>query len=170
MSPISACAQLFIEALQRNTKYLLNLNQLLEQERQLIEISNHSGLIELLEQKETLLDAIQEAEQNLLQLLNKCGYKTPLKKAIASTDTFSQLAVQLPEALQVSFTQAWTALKTTLAETNQLNVINRRLVEYSKYSVDHLLGILRGSQPNPVLYQANGRYDGPSEYHSLAKA
>lgn len=169
MSPLDAYAQLLIETMQKNTHHLSSLNQILDQERQLIETSDHKGLIALLEHKEELIESIHQTEQQLLQLLNKYGYKTHFRQAISS-DNFVQLASQLPAPLQAAFTQSWTELKTLLIETRQLNSINRRVVEYSKYSVDHLLGILRGSQTHPALYQSNGRYDDFNEHHSLAKA
>lgn len=169
MSITAAQAHILLTLLHENTHHLSRLNELLEQERQCIETSDHQGLIALLDQKENLLDIIHQTENKLLQSLAQCGYALPFKQWI-NADGLARLAEQIPEALKNTFIQAWTNLKMTLMETSRLNGINRHVVEYSKYGVDHLLNILRGSQAHPVLYQASGRLSGSNDSHTLASA
>ena len=145
MSVVIDNIPLLIKVLRNNTQLLVKLNQLLLQERQFIKRSDHQGIAVLLEKKRTLLDTIQQAERSLF------------KSFIFSADTLTELTANLPEALKTSFMAARLQLKNTLLETQQLNKINRQIVAYSQYSLDHLLNILRGGQPQQTLYQADGK-------------
>lgn len=147
------------------------LDRLLEGTRELGEILNQEhaalcarsleGIGELIEQKKTRMDSLQNLDLHRQALVQSAGFapdEAGMQACLYWCDTSGDLL------------QRWKDLLAEVAECQRQNQINGAAIELSRIQVQRALAVLRG-QTGEQLYDPSGAPDdGTPTRHSLAKA
>lgn len=148
--------------LAEDSERIEQLQQLLEQEREILEKRDHQALADLLEHKNRLL---AELGQHALQRQNW------LRSARLSCDHDGWLRwLEQHPHLQSQKAQ-WNQLAERFHHCREQNEINGKVLARAQHTNSTLLNLLRGqSQSAPELYNAKGRAGSAGQSQPLTKA
>jgi len=146
--------------LQIDLKHAQRLVEVLQLERSCLKKRDPETLAALIEEKNQLLEKLNQSAQIRSQWLNQLGYDTSLK---AWEDVIEQ---QKDEALSL----LWGQLQQSISTGQELNEINGRLIGRSQQTLLKLLSILRGNNSAPQLYGSDGNTQNNSESQCFTEA
>ena len=153
--------ELLTEMLSQDATALLNLKNLLEQERAQLVARKREALPEIIEQKSRLLDILNLNTQRRQEVLQASGLS-------ANAAGWEEFLVQnnAPAELRVK----WQEITQEFASCQQLNTINGKMITRSQQTLNQLLNLLRGKVPSPSLYDAHGAKAQIASSYTIAKA
>ena len=176
-----AQAQALQQSFTENYLQVLQLNDVLKEERALLAGRNSKQLVALLERKEKLLTLISESEKAMEKQLSKYSRvcrTTALKRKQSASSTSNLLQSPMvnliiencPTQCQGPFRRVWQQLLQALNETQSLIAVNRQIVHHVKKNVDSVLALIKGTDKSASLYQADGHTEGYTQARYLAEA
>lgn len=150
--------------LEKDRTQLDALAQLLQEEKRCLEQRDLDKLTTLLQNKQTLLAAIEQDDHARRQLLGKAGLKAeqlnlPNLRLILSKSPDYQALAELVESVE-----------NRLKHCRELTEINSAIVHRSRINTQRTLGILRGSESLTALYTSHGATQGNNEKRDLGSA
>lgn len=140
---------------------LVQLKQLLTQERALLEQRKQDGLQEIIAQKATLVDQLNESAKLRQHVLKTLGLPTNA----TGWDTFLQR-----NTATMPLRDDWKNLVSEFEECQRMNDVNGKMIARSQQTVNHLLSLLRGKVAAPSLYTAQGTKTQYTSSYTVAKA
>ncbi len=149
------------QMLAQDSAAVAQLKQLLVQERQLLEQRKQDGMQEIINQKATAVDQLNNSAKIRHHILTTLGLKTNAE----GWDMFLQR-----NALTISMRDDWKNLTSEFAECQKMNDVNGKMIARSQQTINHLLNLLRGKAPAPSLYTAKGTQTQQAASYTVAKA
>lgn len=117
---------------------------LLQQERQLLESRQYDQFQQLINQKQQLLQQLDQHATQRQQLLHSAGFDN-------EQHTLETLAQQAPVAAS-----AWHKLSDQWQQCQDLNEVNERIAKRTRLVVGQILDLLRGQNNQTRLYTKKG--------------
>lgn len=142
--------------LESDHERLQTLIELLQAEKSCLEGRDLEQLAGLLEAKQQLMSAIEQSDHQRRQLLQKAG--------LAPDQTgFAALRTILANTEDQQSVDLLTSIENRLQQCRQLNEVNRVIVHRSRLNTQRVLGMLRGNEPQPGLYDSHGGTQGGTQ-------
>ncbi len=135
------------------------LLDLLQRERELLELREHDALPELIQRKAQCLESLDSSAAQRRSWLKAAG----LAHSPSGWETLMQTK---SEALQAQ----WGELRDYLSQCRECNDINGKMISRSRQTLGKLLDLLRGQVAQPQLYTASGEASGQGGGQTVAKA
>ncbi|WP_049721838.1 flagella synthesis protein FlgN [Gilvimarinus polysaccharolyticus] len=158
---MSANPQLVREMLNRDLHAAQRLQELLIEERGLLQTRNHEALVTLISEKNshlTLLEGHAKERAALLQALQLDDNPQSWQEFLASDAHLTEL---IP---------LWQQLHNEVSQCNELNNLNGKLVARSQQTLKRLLDLVRGKTSTAGLYDASGSATNSSSSNTLTRA
>lgn len=140
---------------------LAQLKQLLTRERGLLEQRQQDGLQEIIEQKSSVVDQLNNSAKMRNQILTTLGLPTNA----SGWDTFLQR-----NTATLPLRDDWKNLVNEFEECQKMNDVNGKMIARSQQTLNHLLNLLRGKVAAPSLYTAQGTQTQYTHSYTVAKA
>ncbi len=138
----------FSQLLNNEIELLGALKRLMLNEKEAVETNNVDQLIPIADDKQKLLQQVEQASFNRQDYLNKrvIGQRglQQLQSYIAQTDSSEGLYSQFKE------------LQKALKECHDLNEVNAKVIAISQRNVERNLNILKGIDDKTMVYTAKG--------------
>ncbi|WP_020406891.1 flagella synthesis protein FlgN [Hahella ganghwensis] len=154
---MSADLKIFSDLLRKNLDTLIQLDDLLAQERASLERNQMEELDELLEKKKPLLLQIQNNARERTDWIKNT--KLPKKRL------FKLLEEKAPPVMML-----FRDCEQRLLDIKQKNEVNGQIIARSQQRVVRLMQIIRGQSQQAQLYGKNGAADAYGGKQSLAQA
>jgi len=158
---MSLTIQFLSDMLATDSKAILELKTLLNQERELLEKRELQGLQAIVDRKDVLLQQLRFSAKQREQILTAAGLTTDL----AGWDAFllrdGSTRFLIPE---------WQKITQVFIECQKANEINGKMISRSKQTLNHLLNLLRGQVAPPTLYNQKGTSTHYNNSYSVTKA
>lgn len=149
------------QMLAQDSAALAQLKQLLIQERELLEQRKQDGMQEIINQKASAVDQLNNSAKIRHQILTTLGLSTNAD----GWDMFLQR-----NALTIPLRDEWKNLVNEFAECQKMNDVNGKMIARSQQTINHLLNLLRGKTPAPSLYTSKGTQTQHTASFTVAKA
>ena len=169
--------ELLIAILTENNEHVVELNRLLQLERNHLENRQRQELVKILDEKSICLQKIDATERRLEQLLLKLNkmLHTPNTSpqhslGLINPQIIESIIERVPNMYRVNLRTTWELLKKALHECQTLNAINGQIIHKSKANVETILEMMRGYGANLDIYHADGSKERASSQRTLAKA
>ncbi|MCV6620875.1 MAG: flagellar protein FlgN [Cellvibrionaceae bacterium] len=142
----SASSMAIADLVDQDLTSSLALLHLLEKEQEALQERDHEYLRELLEEKTALLNTLDSGSLQRAEIL---------KELQQPNDQFAWES--LIEAMgDDDLKDHWQSLKDTIAQCQQLNEINGKIIARSQQTVRSLMQLIRGEDGKQGLYNASG--------------
>lgn len=156
-------AQRLLKAIEADCSKASELLTLLREEKNCLEQRQFVAHQTLNKTKTQLLVALDQADQERRGAMQEMGFDT-------SRDGFENFLNQVPETWQKRFRAAREKLADNMNACARLNRVNAKILAHAQSSMDRLMNLLRGTQQQVSVYQANGRKQLDNENRMLAMA
>ena len=145
---------------------LQNMLSILQQEHKALESNNVEAFEKAVQKKQTQVKVLENIEPQLAVITKSMGGK--LSKS--SIDTYIDQAST--GATRERIQDLWKQVQTILAQSNEQNQINNRILYASQTNLQQVLSILHGSTESPQTqpYGSSGKQDLNTHGQSLAIA
>ena len=143
---LTAIAEPLQTAIRQETAIAQRLYEVLAQEQSALQRMDSSSIQALAQEKARLLAALDEQLAVRLKLIPDSQQDGALDAGID----------QMAPALAAPLKKAVDHLREVLFRCHSQNEINGRIISASRRSVERSLSLLRGNQPDAVLYTQNG--------------
>lgn len=153
----------FLLSVDQASQLLNNLTELLEKERHALETSNAKMSQELLTEKTTLLQSLEQNAMQRRQLLLSQGMEANQEGVVAFFET-------LPESLSQKIKPRWETLQSQMQNCKDSNAVNGKIIHRSRQQIDTLLGLLQGNENSGKIYTHSGKAQSVNRNATLAKA
>lgn len=143
---------------------ITKLGLTLDNERTALEQQDTHELNKLSSLKYSQLDKISIQDAKMNDILVRHG----IPKSDNAVDTLLNL---FPVEQQTPLFKLWEQMKSGLKACQDKNTINGRIIDRSRFVVQHLLSVINlGDQAHPPLYKANGKAGTNDGSRPIAKA
>ncbi|MBB6523504.1 flagella synthesis protein FlgN [Pseudoteredinibacter isoporae] len=136
----------------------LALLHLLEKEQEALQERDHEYLRELLEEKTSLLNTLDAGSVQRAEILRELQQPNDQYAWESLIDAMGDADLK----------DHWQSLKDTIAQCQQLNEINGKIIARSQQTVQSLMQLLRGQDANQNLYTASGQTNSSGSINSSA--
>ncbi len=140
---------------------LAELKQLLAQEREQLEQRKQDQLPQIIEQKASLLELLNNSAKQRQQILTALG----LPANAQGWDLFLQR-----NTATLPLRDDWKLLVSEFEDCQKMNDINGKMIARSQQTLSHLINLLRGKVAAPSLYTAQGTKTQHTSSYTVAKA
>ena len=158
-----ALAQQLMQTLQQDKIDLATLLQCLEDERKVLESSNHDKLPSYTEQKARLTEQLDQRYAQRLQALK--SLQTPI-----DAKSWLNLIEQLQSTTKLPLVALWNQGEEQLKQCQQLLLINEKIVAGLQNNVTQLMNALRGATGSGQTYSASGKAQVFSDNQTITSA
>lgn len=139
------------------------LMSLLQEERDVISVSNGDALEAVTSSKEKLATAIQFNTRQCSQQLQQAGF--------GNNDlSLSKYIDSCSEPYTSQFRSAWNDLQSVLKQCQEENRINGKLISSSQRQIKQALSIIQGKPVEEDLYGKSGKSINPTSGNTLSHA
>ncbi|ALO46663.1 flagella synthesis protein FlgN [Pseudohongiella spirulinae] len=135
--------------LEQDRLQLDELSEVLQAERDCLERRDLKNLTRLLQQKQTLLTAIETNDFNRRRLLQQAG-------APADRTSLSQLRVLLENSTDTALTTLLENIENKVRHCREMSETNSIIVHRSRLNTQKALDIMRGTEAVNGLYTSHG--------------
>lgn len=136
----------------------LALLHTLEKEQEALQERDHEQLRELLEEKTALLNTLDAGSVQRAEILRELQQPNDQYAWESLIDAMGDHDLK----------DHWTSLKDTIADCQQLNEVNGKIIARSQQSVQSLMQILRGDNGQQNLYTSSGTTNNSGRLNSAA--
>ncbi|NOZ53878.1 MAG: flagellar protein FlgN [Gammaproteobacteria bacterium] len=134
---------------------------ILQKEYMALSQNNNAQFLELVENKQTCTEQLQQVEKQLTLFLDQYGYtinKTDIEKCINALPPKNQSAARL----------TWQSLVNTAQQCKQQNQVNGRTINLARIKTKQALAILSGRETGANIYDQTGKTDDGDNAPSIA--
>lgn len=143
-------AQQLLQTMEQDLVLATRLNQLLREERTYLEQRQFPAYQKVVKEKTQLLLELDQTDNERKDLMASMGFSADRQGFMAFMDF-------VPASWKDKFRHTWEGLSATMNTCARLNKVNGKILAHSHNTMERLMQVIRGTQHQTAVYQADGR-------------